>query len=64
MGIRQTGVSVGALIGAVGLPIVAFHGGYRAAFVFAALLVALPSGIAYVLYRESRDDRTVRVTLV
>jgi ACS family hexuronate transporter-like MFS transporter len=64
MGIRQTGVSVGALIGAVGLPIVAFYGGYRAAFVFAALLVALPSGIAYVLYRESRDDGTVRVTLV
>jgi MFS family permease len=64
MGIRQTGVSVGALIGAVGLPIVAFHGGYRAAFIFAALLVAFPSGIAYALYRESRDDGTVRTTLV
>lgn len=63
MGIRQTGVSVGGLIGALGLPIVASYGGYRAAFVFAALLVALPSGIAYVLYREARDEAAVRVTL-
>jgi MFS family permease len=63
MGIRQTGVSVGALVGAIGLPIVASYGGYRAAFIFAAFLVALPSGLAFVLYRESRDDGAVRVSL-
>jgi ACS family hexuronate transporter-like MFS transporter len=62
-GIRQTGVSVGGLIGAVCLPIVALHGGYRAAFVFAALLVALPSAIALALYRQSRDSGTARATL-
>ena len=49
MGIRQTGVSVGALVGAIGLPIVAAGAGYRAAFVFAAALVVLPSGLAFVL---------------
>jgi MFS family permease len=64
MGIRQTGVSVGALIGAIGLPIVAFYGGYRAAFVFAAALVALPSGIAFSFYRESRVDASVRLSLL
>lgn len=63
MGVRQTGVSVGGLIGAIALPIIALHGGYRAAFVFAAVLVALPSGLAYVLYRENRDDGAVAVSL-
>jgi len=63
MGVRQTGVAVGGLIGALALPVVALHGGYRAAFAFAALLVALPSAVAFLLYREVRDDRTVRVTL-
>jgi len=58
MGIRQTGVSVGAFIGAVGLPLVASAGGFRAAFTFAAVFVALPSGLAFALYRESRDDGT------
>ncbi len=55
MGIRQTGVSVGGLIGALVLPLFAFHGGYRAALVFAAVLVAVPSGIAYVLYQQASD---------
>jgi ACS family hexuronate transporter-like MFS transporter len=63
MGIRQTGVSVGALIGAVGLPLVASAGGFRAAFTFAALFVALPSGLAFALYRESRDDDGARSSL-
>jgi ACS family hexuronate transporter-like MFS transporter len=63
MGIRQTGVSVGALIGAVGLPLVASAAGFRAAFAFAALFVALPSGLAFTFYRESRDDGSPRSSL-
>ena len=63
MGIRQTGVSAGALVGAVGLPIVAAGAGYRAAFVFAAVLVVLPSGFAFALYRESRNDDLPRSSL-
>ncbi len=63
MGVRQTGVSVGALIGAITLPLVAVHAGYRAAFVFAALLVALPCGLAYALYREAPQDGKVKLTL-
>ena len=63
MGIRQTGVSVGALVGAVGLPFVASYGGYRAAFAFAALLVAIPSATAFALYREARDEDAVVVSL-
>src|ERR1700730_4583129 len=56
MGIRQTGVSVGGLVGAIGFPIIAAYGGYRAAFVFAALLVAVTSGVAYVVYRQAAGD--------
>jgi len=63
MGIRQTGVSVGGLIGALALPLVASLGGYRAAFGFAAVLVALPGLVAFVFYRESHDDAAGRATL-
>jgi MFS family permease len=56
MGIRQTGVSVGALIGALALPAVAAVGGYRLAFVLAALLVAVPACAAYLLYRDRESD--------
>ena len=53
MGIRQTGVPVGGLIGALVLPFVALHiGGYRAAFVAAAALVAVPTLVVYATYRE------------
>ena len=58
MGVRQTGVPVGGLIGAVLLPFVAAHfGGYRAALIVAAVLVALPTIIACVAYREAPVDR-------
>ncbi len=63
MGVRQTGVSVGGLTGAVAFPMIALHGGYRAAFVFAALLVALPCALAYVVYREAPSSNTVKPTL-
>ncbi|HEY4440515.1 MAG TPA: MFS transporter [Candidatus Elarobacter sp.] len=63
MGIRQTGVSVGALAGALCFPVVASWGGYRAALIFAAVLVALTSGAAFLLYRESGEDRGAKQTL-
>ncbi len=63
MGIRQTGVSVGALVGALALPAVAAGaGGYRGAFVLAALIVAVPSAAAYALYRESRGEPAYQPT--
>jgi len=63
MGIRQTGVSVGGLIGAVAFPVIALQGGYRAAFVFAALVVAFPSALAYVVYREAPSGDKIKPTL-
>jgi ACS family hexuronate transporter-like MFS transporter len=63
MGVRQTGVSIGALVGALGLPPVASGFGYRGAFVFAALLVVLPSVLAFALYRESADVTSAPATL-
>lgn len=63
MGIRQTGVPLGGLIGALSLPAVASVAGLRGAFFFAAVLVAIPSAIAYFGYREARDERSVSVTL-
>src|SRR6202012_2834106 len=58
MGIRQTGVPVGGLIGALVLPFVAIHfGGYRAALLVAAVLVSIPTAIAVLAYRESAIER-------
>jgi MFS family permease len=58
MGIRQTGVPVGGLVGAVVLPFVALHfGGYRAALLVAAALVVVPTAIACIGYREAAIDR-------
>jgi MFS family permease len=58
MGIRQTGVPVGGLLGAVVLPLTALHfGGYRAALLVAAALVALPTLLVFVIYKESSIDR-------
>src|SRR6202048_3581535 len=56
MGIRQTGVPVGGLFGALTLPLVAHVAGYRGAFAFAAGVVAVPTLIAYYGYREVRDE--------
>jgi MFS family permease len=58
MGIRQTGVPLGGLVGAIVLPFAALHfGGYRAALVVAAGLVIVSTGTAYFLYREAAADR-------
>jgi MFS family permease len=63
MGIRQTGVPVGGLVGALTLPLVASYAGYRGAFVFAAVVVAVPTLIAYFGYREARDESAPPATL-
>jgi MFS family permease len=63
MGIRQTGVPVGGLIGALTLPLVAHVYGLRGAFVFAAVIVAVTTLIAFLGYREARDGRAPSATL-
>ena len=55
MGIRQTGVPVGGLVGALSLPLVAQVAGYRGAFAFGAAIVAITTAITYFGYRESAD---------
>ena len=58
MGIRQTGVPVGGLFGAVMLPFVALHfGGYRAALLVAAVIVIVPTAAACIFYREAPGER-------
>ena len=63
MGIRQTGVPVGGLFGALTLPLVAHVAGYRGAFAFAAAIVAVTTLIAYAGYREQRDGAAPAATL-
>jgi MFS family permease len=63
MGIRQTGVPVGGLVGALTLPLVAHVYGLRGAFVFAAVIVASTTLIAYFGYREAQDGRGPAATL-
>jgi len=57
MGIRQTGVPVGGLLGALTLPLIAHVAGYRGAFVFAAAVVAASTLVVVLLYREAPDSR-------
>lgn len=59
MGIRQAGAPVGGAVGAVLLPVVALHGGYRWALVCGGGLCALSAVLAGLRYREpaeARDD--------
>jgi MFS family permease len=63
MGVRQTGVPVGGLFGALSLPLVAHVAGYRGAFAFAAAVVAVTTVIAVIGYRESADGRAPSATL-
>lgn len=58
MGIRQTGVPLGGLLGAVVLPFAALHfGGYRSALLVAAALIVIATGTACFFYREVAGDR-------
>jgi ACS family hexuronate transporter-like MFS transporter len=63
MGIRQTGVPVGGVLGALTLPFVAHAAGYRVAFVFAAAIVAITTFIAVALYREAGGARSESMSL-
>lgn len=56
MGIRQTGVPVGGLLGALVLPPLALRFGLEAAFLVAAVLVVIPTLVAYFGYREMREE--------
>ncbi len=53
MAFRQTGVTIGGAVAALLLPFMALHyGGYRAALLTAAVLVAVPAAITLLVYRE------------
>lgn len=52
MGVRQAGAPLGGALGAVLLPLVALHGGYRWALVIGGALCALSALVAGIGYRE------------
>jgi MFS family permease len=54
MGVRQAGAPLGGTVGALVLPLVAYHfGGYRAALLVGAVLCAASAIVAGALYRET-----------
>jgi MFS family permease len=53
MSLRQSGVPLGGMVGGLLLPLVALHlGGYRAALLVAAALVAVPAAVVVFVYRH------------
>ena len=64
MGVRQTGVPLGGLIGAAFMPFVAFRfGGYRGALFATAIIVAVSTAAACLLYRDAPVDRPPLVNM-
>lgn len=57
MGIRQTGVPLGAALGGVVFPLLAGRYGYRGAFVGGGLFCIATCAIATSLYRENKETR-------
>jgi ACS family hexuronate transporter-like MFS transporter len=57
MGIRQTGVPLGAALGGVLFPVLGTHFGYRGAFLVGGLVCILACTIATSLYRENAQMR-------
>jgi MFS family permease len=57
MGIRQTGVPLGAALGGLVFPLLAAHAGYRGAFVGGGIFCILACTIATSLYRENQETR-------
>jgi ACS family hexuronate transporter-like MFS transporter len=56
MALRQSGVTLGGLVGALMLPFAALHfGGYRGAMLASAVLIAVPTLTVWIVYREPRD---------
>jgi MFS family permease len=57
MGIRQTGVPLGAALGGVVFPLIAARAGYRGAFLAGGIFCILTCAIATSLYRENAQTR-------
>lgn len=56
MSLRQTGVPLGGMVGALLLPFVALNfGGYQASLLVAAGLIAIPSLVVVLVYRDPPD---------
>ncbi|MFZ3100971.1 MAG: MFS transporter [Desulfitobacteriaceae bacterium] len=56
MGIKQTGVTLGGAISGVMMPFLAFHYGWRVAFLISGLLMLGTFVISLVIYREQPED--------
>jgi MFS family permease len=56
MGIRQAGVPVGGVVGALTLPVFAHAFGYRAAFAYAAAITLITTLVAVIAYREAARE--------
>lgn len=57
LGIRQAGVTVGAALGAVLLPLAAGNGGWHGGAVFTGLMIFLTAVLVGVFYRDTRAGR-------
>jgi ACS family hexuronate transporter-like MFS transporter len=55
-------VPIGGLVGALTLPLVAAHVGYRAAFLYASLLVTVPTLCAFFGYRGAKEELPASLT--
>jgi sugar phosphate permease len=64
LGLRQTAVPVGGVIGALGLPLAVAAGGVRAAFLGLAVLCVLGSLLAAAILRERASDEGLEVEQV
>jgi MFS family permease len=63
MGIRQMGVPVGGIIGAIGLPLIAHHYGYRVALAAGGVACIVLSILAVAWYREPAGAEPLKRTL-
>ena len=55
LGIRQAGVTVGAALGAVLLPLVAVNGGWQGGAAFTGLVILLTAALSGAIYRDTRS---------
>lgn len=58
MGIRQTGIPLGGILGALLLPNLALAWGWRSALVVAGLIAGAGGLLCYAIYRDHPSDRT------
>ena len=68
MGIRQAGAPAGGTLGAIALPLVALHGGYRAGLLAGAAVCAVTAVLAWAAYHDppasASSEAAVKRTLV